>query len=114
MAFMLALVVGCAHVPATLAEGGLERASSSLTQSQVRELATDFKAVWLKQNPDETELMGPSTVLEVKATSTGWHVTFERVTLLGQPEGESHHFLHVYIDLLGQLEKIVRGPDEIT
>ena len=58
--------------------------------------------------------MGPSTVLEAKPTGTGWHVIFERITMPGQPEGESHHFLHVYVDAEGKLEKIVRGPDEIT
>ena len=58
--------------------------------------------------------MDSSTIREVKSTSTGWHVIFEQVTLPGEPEGESHHFLNIYIDSKGKLEKIVRGPDEIT
>lgn len=110
----LALLVGCSQQPTSQSELGHESKAAGLTQDQVTKLATDFKTEWLKQNPSETQLVGESTVCEIKATTTGWHVIFEWVTHPGQPEGESHHFLHVYIDSKGTLEKIIRGPDEIT
>jgi hypothetical protein len=91
-----------------------EQLSSALTQDQVTKLATDFKTEWLKQNPSETKLTGAPTVREVKATSTGWHIMFGWVTLPGEPEGESKHTLHIYLDSKGKLQKIVRGPDEIS
>ncbi|MBA4386807.1 MAG: hypothetical protein C0404_02430 [Verrucomicrobia bacterium] len=89
-------------------------AKSVLKHEEVRMLATNFKTEWIKQNPDEADVIAPSTIREVKATDTGWHVIFERVTYPGQPEGESHHFLHVYMDSKGKLEKVVRGPDKIA
>lgn len=108
------LVVGCSPQPEAPKQTQVKAQSTDLTEVQVKKLATDFKAEWLKQNPTEVELMDPSTVLEVRAISIGWHVIFERITLPGEPEGESHHFLHVYMDSEGNLEQVVRGPDEIT
>lgn len=112
--FLAVTVIGCSQQPLAPTQSHSERKPSGMTEDQVKKIAADFKAEWLKENPSETELMGPATVSEVKPTATGWHVIFERVTLPGKPEGESHHFLHVYINSKGRLEKIVRGPDEIT
>jgi PBP1b-binding outer membrane lipoprotein LpoB len=106
------LVVGCSHDQKP--EQATPAQPAALTQGQVTKLATDFKIEWLKHNPNESHLTGDSTIRSIKPTTTGWHVIFEWVTLPGEPEGESHHFLHVYIDSKGKLEKIVRGPDEIT
>ena len=109
-----ALLVGCSQQPTSENSSAAEPQPEALTQDQVTKLATEFKTEWLKQHPDEAQLTGKSTVRDIKSTSTGWHVIFEWVTLPGEPEGESHHFLHVYIDSKGKLEEIVRGPDEIT
>ncbi len=53
--------------------------------------------------------------MEILETAAG-DVTVIEISgrLWGEPEGESHHFLHVYIDSRGNQERIVRGPDEIT
>ena len=83
-------------------------------QEHIEQLAIGFKEQWLKGNPREAELMILAVILETKETRGGWHVVFERITNVGEPEGESHHFLHVYIDSNGDLERVVRGPDDIT
>ena len=85
-----------------------------MTLDEVKRLATDFKRVWLAQNPGEAEQVGEATIREGKKTSTGWHVLLEQVRFPGQPEGESNHFLHIYVGSHGNPEKIVREPDVIT
>ena len=87
---------------------------SALTQADVEKPATDLKQKWLNENPNEKEQVGQATIREVKKTATGWHMLFEQVRFPGEPEGESHHFLHIYIDTNGNLERVVRGPDEIA
>jgi hypothetical protein len=86
----------------------------ALTEREVRRLAADFKQKWMAEHPAEIEQIGQATIREVKKTATGWHVVFEQIRFPGEPEGESHHFLHIYLDSNGTLEKIVRGPDVIT
>ena len=85
-----------------------------LSESQVRELAQTYKAKWVKDNPSESEVIGPAIIQSVERTPSGWHVVFEHVTDRGQPEGEAHRYLHIYINSSGKLERVVRGPDAIA
>jgi len=110
----IVLLTGCSRQAPTASSTSGPPAFSGLTQDQVRRLAMDVKDAWLKQNPDETEQIGQATIKQIERTDTGWHVLFEQVRFPGQPEGESHHFLHMYLDSSGRVEKVVRGPDVIA
>ena len=85
-----------------------------LSKDRISEIAIEHRDKWVKENPVDAEQIDQARVKEIKKTSTGWHVILEEIRYPGQPEGESHHFLHIYLDKQGSLEKIVRGPDEIA
>lgn len=111
---LAALLTGCTWQDGPAATQPADAQPASLTESEVRRLATEFKQKWMAEHPGEIEQIGQATIRAVERTPTGWHVVFEQIRFAGEPEGESHHFLHIYLDSRGTLEKIERGPDVIT
>ena len=110
----IALLAGCSRQVPPVSSTSRPAALPGLTEEQVRKLAMDRRDAWLKENPGEVEQIGHAIIKQVERTDTGWYILFERVRFPGQPEGESHHFLHIYLDSKGRMEKVVRGPDVIT
>jgi hypothetical protein len=80
---------------------------------KVGEAAAQARDAWVADHPEDAAFQD-AAVSEIEKTETGWHVVFEVVTLPGEPEGESHLYLHVHLDRDGEVTKVVRGPDEVS
>ena len=110
----IALLAGCSRQVPPASSTSRPAALPGLTEEQVRKFAMDLRDAWLKENTGEVEQIGQAVIKRVEKTDTGWYILFEQVRFPGQPEGESHHFLHIYLDSRGRMEKVVRGPDVIA
>ena len=84
------------------------------SESEIYTLALSEFSIWVQNNPNENEQVEGSEIIKIERTDNGWHVIFEKVRFKGMPEGESHHFLHMYFEENGDLMRIVRGPDEVS
>lgn len=84
--------------------------SGALSEKQVRNRAIQYKDEWQKTNPEKA--LDGASISEIEKTEDGWHVTFEGGVLPGEAEGESRHFLHVYITGAGKIIKVAREPNE--
>jgi hypothetical protein len=80
---------------------------------QVAKAAVKARDNWVADHPEDVAFKD-MPVSEIEKTDEGWHVVFEAVTLPGEPEGESHLYLHVHLDTDGKVIKVVRGPDEVS
>jgi hypothetical protein len=80
---------------------------------KVGKAAAQARDAWVADHPEDAAFKD-AAVSEIERTEAGWHVVFEVVTLPSEPEGESHLYLHVYLDTDGEVTKVVRGPDEVT
>lgn len=88
-----------------------------LSEAQVHQLATKYRDDWLAKNPSaETSILAHGTIQTVERVVSGWHIVF--VTMTGHspstPEGIHDYYLHVYLKLSGELERIERGPDILS
>ena len=114
MSFRTVLVLAALLAGCTREDQTANAQRSNLSETEVRRLATEFMRTWVAEHPSEAEKVGRATIRSLQRTDKGWHVVCEQIRLPGEPEGESHHFLHIYLDSKGTLEKIERGPDVIT
>jgi len=113
--YIVFFILGCSQENQRIGDSVCQQTEpAGLEQDKVSDIANKFKQKWIVEHPADVEQIGNAAIREITRTETGWHIVFEQVTFPGQPEGESHHFLHVYIDSTGHLEKIVRGPDVIS
>jgi hypothetical protein len=97
----------------TPSDDGSEPTPDSVpAKSRIQELAIQFREEWLEAHPDEE--IEFETVSTVEETADGWQVIFEAVTLPGQAEEESQHYLHVHINAEGKLIDVVRGSGRQT
>jgi len=88
-----------------------------LSDARVRELATKYRNEWLATNAStDAGALARGTIQSVERLAGGWHVVF--VTATGHssttPEGVHDYFVHIYLKLSGQLDRIERGPDKLT
>ena len=88
-----------------------------ISEIRIRQIALQYRDQWLaKNNVEQTMQLEKSAIKSVKETKSGWHVIYSTVTgdEIGMEEGLHIYYLHVYLTSSGDLDKVVRGPDEIS
>ena len=114
--FLLVVGIALASSPA-LAQGGQPSQKQSLSDAQVRQLATKYRDEWLaKTAREDSEQLSRGVIQSVERRGSGWHVVFATKTgdSPATPEGLHIYFFHVYLNESGELERVVRGPDILS